>query len=243
MRKWKKNEWIVFQQSFFEFLSQKSPWMNINVSLTSWGRAYPSNSGFTEFFVYCLYGNPVANFRWKKKRTHLDSASLPSMVVTWIIREISTTDYLGLGHFEFCSTNPPKRGTAILLWNDESFMDPFFKIDFLKIVSRIYIQILSSIGPTVFKKNDFFRWKLTILKNAYLVNYLDIGGCQRSTDVTNRFGTLFTAKRCYCYGSFFSFLEVWSNFSWKSNKKWVLKNVHFLVNYATFENYAYGQVL
>ena len=134
-----------------------------------------------------------------------------------------------------------KEGLGIFLWKDESFMAPPFFQNWFSQNRLAHLHTNFELDRTDrFQEKWLFRWKLTILKNVYRVNYLDIGGYQRSTDVTNRFGTLFTAKRCYCYGSCFSFLEVWSNFSWKINKKWVLKNVHFLVNYATFENYAYG---
>ena len=55
--------------------------------------------------------------------------------------------------------------------------------------------------------------------------------------------TLYCKKVLFLWFHLFYFLKYDPFFSWKSNKKWVFKNVHFLVYYATFENYAYGQVL
>ena len=60
-----------------------------------------------------------------------------------------------------------------------------------------------------FREKWLFCLKLTIFNKVNCVNYLDIGGCERSPDGANRFGILFTTERWYFYGSIF-FLS-WKN--------------------------------
>ena len=185
-------------------------------------------------YLYIAFnGGPAAMSAWKKF-TDLYSASLPSMVVAWLIRIILTNYYLGLSHFEFCSTNPPsKQRDCFAALKMNTLWTPFFKIAFSKVLSRICTPILNSVGPAVFEKYDFLL-KIDHIYNEYInwVIYLDIGDCQRPTDGTNWF-----CRLLFIVPSFL-LLENWSNFSCKNGKKWFLDNVHFLVNYVTFEIYS-----
>ena len=91
-----------------------------------------------------------------------------------------------------------------------------------------------------FREKWLFCSKLTIFNKVNCVNYLDIGGCERSPDGANRFGILFTTERWYFYGSIFFLSWKMMIFFLKKWQKGISKKVHFQVNYATFLIHSYS---
>ena len=109
--------------------------------------------------------------------------------------------------FPYCD-----EGRGIFLWKNYYFMDlRFSKFIFPKSFRASAHQFLARSDHPFSRKRTLCK-KLTILKKVKWVNHLDIGGCQRSTDGTNRFGILFTTERCRFYGSVFFLSRKMINF-------------------------------
>ena len=100
---------------------------------------------------------------------------------------------------------PYYEGMALAVFFEKkmnNFWPPFSKFIFPK-SSRASTHQFWARSDQSFSRKMTFLLKIDHFENVNRVNYLDIGGCQRPTDGTNRFGALFTAKRCYVYGSIF----------------------------------------
>ena len=165
MRKWKNRVNCILAVSLNIFVKSLFEWISII-------RSRPGEEltiqtlDILNYLYIAFYGSPASKFSWKKY-THLYSTSIPSMVVTWLIRITSTTDYLRRSHFEFCSTNPPsKKGNCYsplkinILWTP-----PFSKFIFPKSSRASAHQFWArSVQPFSRKKTFFVKnwpiWKM-----------------------------------------------------------------------------------
>ena len=133
-----------------------------------------------------------------------------------------------------------EEGRGIFLWKIELYMDPLFSKFIFPKSSRASAHQFWARSDLPVSRKMTFLFKIDHFNKVNCVNYLDIGGCERSPDGANRFGILFTTERWYFYGSIFFLSWKMIIFFLKKWQKGISKKVHFQVNYATFLIHSYS---